>query len=79
MTGRVGGATTATGTDATVVGASRSATDEAGRVTVAEVEELLPVGGLEPDAIHVPSIYVQRLVLGRRYEKPIERRTVRPR
>ena len=51
----------------------------AGRITVAEVEEVVPVGALDPDQIHVPSIYVQRLVLGARYEKPIERRTVRRR
>jgi 3-oxoacid CoA-transferase subunit A len=51
----------------------------AARITVAEVEEVVAVGALDPDAIHVPSIYVQRLVLGKNYEKPIERRTVRPR
>jgi 3-oxoacid CoA-transferase subunit A len=51
----------------------------AARVTVAEVEEIVPVGALAPDGIHVPSIYVQRLVLGAQYQKPIERRTVRPR
>jgi 3-oxoacid CoA-transferase subunit A len=49
----------------------------AAAVTVAEVEEIVPVGALDPDAVHVPSIYVQRLVLGARYEKPIERRTTR--
>jgi len=48
-------------------------------VTIAEVEEIVPVGALDPDAIHVPSIYVQRLVLGKDYVKPIERRTTRPR
>jgi len=48
-------------------------------VTIAEVEEIVPVGALDPDAIHVPSIYVQRLVLGKDYQKPIERRTTRPR
>jgi 3-oxoacid CoA-transferase subunit A len=48
-------------------------------VTIAEVEEIVPVGALDPDAIHVPSIYVQRLVLGQDYVKPIERRTTRPR
>jgi 3-oxoacid CoA-transferase subunit A len=48
-------------------------------ITVAEVEEIVPVGALDPDAIHAPSIYVQRLVLGTGYRKPIERRTVRPR
>jgi 3-oxoacid CoA-transferase subunit A len=51
----------------------------AGRITVAEVEEIVPVGELDPDAIHVPSIYVKRLVHGKGYEKPIERRTIRPR
>jgi 3-oxoacid CoA-transferase subunit A len=51
----------------------------AARVTIAEVEEIVPVGKLDPDAIHVPSIYVQRLVLGAGYRKPIERRTTRPR
>jgi 3-oxoacid CoA-transferase subunit A len=49
----------------------------AARVTVAEVEEIVPVGALDPDSIHVPSIYVQRLVLGTSYQKPIERRTTR--
>ncbi len=51
----------------------------AARVTVVEAEEIVPVGELPPDSIHVPSIYVQRLVLGRDYVKPIERRTIRPR
>ena len=51
----------------------------AARVTIAEVEEIVPVGQLDPDAVHVPSIYVQRLVLGSDYRKPIERRTTRPR
>jgi len=37
----------------------------------------VPVGALDPDAVHVPSIYVQRLVLGTHYQKPIERRTTR--
>ena len=49
----------------------------AARVTVAEVEEIVPVGALDPDQIHVPSIYVSRLVLGKDYKKPIERRTTR--
>jgi 3-oxoacid CoA-transferase subunit A len=48
-------------------------------ITIAEVEEIVPVGALDPDGIHVPSIYVQRLVLGKDYVKPIERRTTRPR
>jgi 3-oxoacid CoA-transferase subunit A len=51
----------------------------AGRITVAEVEQIVKVGELDPDQIHVPSIFVKRLVLGRDYVKPIERRTVRPR
>lgn len=51
----------------------------AAAVTIAEVEELVPAGGIDPDAVHVPSIYVQRIVVGREYRKPIERRTVRPR
>ncbi len=51
----------------------------AATVTVAEVEEILPVGAIDPDAVHVPSIYVDRLVLGKDYVKPIERRTTRSR
>jgi 3-oxoacid CoA-transferase subunit A len=51
----------------------------AGRVCIAEVEHLVEVGEIDPDAVHVPSIYVQRLVQARDLEKPIERRTLRPR
>ena len=51
----------------------------AARVTIAEVEELVPVGELDPDQIHTPSIYVQRIFRGTDYEKPIEQRTVRAR
>ena len=51
----------------------------AGRVTVAEVEELVEVGGLEPDGIHTPAVFVQRIVQGLGYEKRIEQRTVRKR
>jgi 3-oxoacid CoA-transferase subunit A len=51
----------------------------AGRITIAEVEELVEVGELPPDQIHTPGIYVQRIVRGAGYEKPIEQRTVRPR
>ena len=51
----------------------------AGKITIAEVEELVPVGELDPNAIHTPSIYVQRIFVGTSYEKPIEQRTVRPR
>jgi 3-oxoacid CoA-transferase subunit A len=49
----------------------------AGKVTVAEVEEIVPVGVLDPDAIHTPGIFVQRIVKGAAYEKRIEKRTVR--
>jgi 3-oxoacid CoA-transferase/3-oxoacid CoA-transferase subunit A len=49
----------------------------AGRVTIAEVEELVEVGQLDPDQIHTPGIFVQRVVVGEAYEKRIERRTVR--
>ncbi|MGV3617678.1 MAG: CoA transferase subunit A [Fimbriimonas sp.] len=51
----------------------------AGKVCVAEVEELVEVGELDPDQIHTPSIYVDRIVLGTHYEKRIERKTNRPR
>jgi 3-oxoacid CoA-transferase subunit A len=51
----------------------------AARVTIAEVEELVEPGELEPDQIHTPSIYVKRIFRGERYEKPIEQRTVRKR
>jgi len=49
----------------------------AGKVTVAEVEQLVPVGTLDPDHIHTPGIFVQRIVEGPRYEKRIENRTLR--
>ena len=49
----------------------------AGKITIAEVEELVEVGELDPDQIHTPSIYVQRIFQGTNYEKRIERRTVR--
>ncbi|MBI0576827.1 CoA transferase subunit A [Neobacillus cucumis] len=48
----------------------------AGKVTIAEVEEIKEAGELNPDEIHTPGIYVQRLLLGENYEKRIERRTV---
>jgi len=51
----------------------------AGRVCVAEVEEVVPVGTLDPDAIHLPGIYVKRMIVGAPYDKKIEFRTVRPR
>ena len=47
----------------------------AGKITVAEVEELLPVGELDPNQIHTPGIYVQRIYQGSNYEKRIEQRT----
>jgi len=50
-----------------------------GKVCVVEVEEIVPVGSLEPDCIHLPGVYVQRLVLGAPYDKKIEFRTVRER
>jgi len=50
-----------------------------GKVCVAEVEEIVPVGSLDPDCIHLPSIYVKRLIYGGPYEKQIEFRTVRER
>jgi 3-oxoacid CoA-transferase subunit A len=49
----------------------------AGKVSVAEVEELVPVGTLDPDCVHTPGIFVQRLVQGPHYEKRIENRTTR--
>ena len=50
---------------------------KAGRVCIAEVEEIVEIGELDPDEIHLPGIYVQRLVLNRNPEKRIEVRTVR--
>ena len=50
-----------------------------GKVCVAEVDEIVPVGSLDPDCIHLPSIYVKRLILGAPYDKKIEFRTVRER
>jgi 3-oxoacid CoA-transferase subunit A len=49
----------------------------AAKCTIVEVEELVPVGMLDPDAIHVPCIYVDRLFAGGKYQKRIEQRTVR--
>jgi 3-oxoacid CoA-transferase subunit A len=51
----------------------------AGRVCVAEVEEIVPVGSIDPDHIHLPGIYVKRLIDGSPYEKKIEFRTTRSR
>ena len=49
----------------------------AGKITVAEVEELVPAGELDPNQIHTPGIFVQRIFQGEKYEKRIEQRTVR--
>lgn len=49
----------------------------AGKITIAEVEELVPSGELDPDQIHTPGIYVHRIFKGEKYEKRIEQRTVR--
>lgn len=49
----------------------------AGKITIAEVEELVPAGELDPNAIHTPGIYVHRIFQGSNYEKRIEQRTVR--
>lgn len=51
----------------------------AAKITVAEVEELLPVGVLDPNQIHIPGIFVQRIFQGKNYEKRIEQLTVRKR
>ncbi len=51
----------------------------AGKITVAEVEELVPAGQLDPNNIHTPGIYVHRIFQGKDYEKRIEQRTVRKR
>jgi len=50
-----------------------------GKVCVVEVEEVVPVGSLDPDAIHLPGVYVQRMIIGAPYDKKIEFRTVRER
>jgi 3-oxoacid CoA-transferase subunit A len=50
----------------------------AGKITVAEVEELVPAGELDPNEIHTPGIFVQRIFKGETFEKRIEQRTVRP-
>jgi 3-oxoacid CoA-transferase subunit A len=48
----------------------------AGKITIAEVEHLVPVGDLQPDMIHTPGIYVHRIFQGKEYEKRIEQRTI---
>lgn len=49
----------------------------AGNITIAEAEEIVEAGELDPDHIHTPGIYVQHVVLGASHEKRIEKRTVR--
>jgi 3-oxoacid CoA-transferase subunit A len=49
----------------------------AGKITIAEVEELVPAGSLDPNFIHTPGIFVQRIFQGNSFEKRIEQRTVR--
>lgn len=49
----------------------------AGKITIAEVEELVPAGSLDPNEIHIPGIFVKRIFQGEKYEKRIEQRTVR--
>ena len=49
----------------------------AGKITIAEVEELVPTGSIDPDHIHTPGIFVQRILKGPHYEKRIEKRTIR--
>lgn len=49
----------------------------AGKITIAEVEELVPVGQLDPNLVHTPGIFVQRIFQGKNYEKRVEQRTVR--
>ncbi|MFT6626217.1 MAG: 3-oxoacid CoA-transferase subunit A [Flavobacteriales bacterium] len=50
----------------------------AGKTTIAEVEELVPLGELDPNEIHTPGIFVQRIFQGEKYEKRIEQRTTQP-
>jgi 3-oxoacid CoA-transferase subunit A len=50
----------------------------AGKITIAEVEELVEAGDLDPNQIHTPGIYVHRIFQGKDYQKRIEQRTVRP-
>ncbi|MBK7809106.1 MAG: CoA transferase subunit A [Saprospiraceae bacterium] len=51
----------------------------AAKITIAEVEEMVPLGSLDPNFIHIPGIFVQRIFQGKKYEKRIEQRTVRQR
>ena len=49
----------------------------AGKITIVEVEELVEVGAIDPDEVHLPGVYVQRILVGENYEKRIERRIVK--
>lgn len=51
----------------------------AAKITIAEVEELVPAGTLDPNQVHIPGIFVKRIFQGKRYEKRIEQRTIRKR
>jgi 3-oxoacid CoA-transferase subunit A len=51
----------------------------AAKITIVEVEELVSAGSLDPNTIHIPGIFVQRIFQGDKYEKRIEQKTVRPR
>ena len=51
----------------------------AAKITIAEVEELLPAGSLNPNEIHIPGILIQRIFQGEKFEKRIEQRTTRKR
>jgi len=51
---------------------------QAGKITIAEVEKLVPTGEIDPDHVHTPGVYVQYILEGKDYEKRIEQRTTRP-
>ena len=51
----------------------------AAKVTVVEADELVPLGAIDPDDVHLPGIFVNRIILGRDHKNVIEQRTVRPR
>ena len=53
--------------------------EEQGKVCVVEVEEVVPTGSLDPDCIHLPGVYVQRMIVGAPYDKKIEFETTRER
>jgi 3-oxoacid CoA-transferase A subunit len=52
---------------------------QAGKITIAEVEKLVPVGEIDPDHVHTPGVYINYIFEGKNYEKRIEQRTTRPR